>query len=49
MRDLDIAEVNGLSGVPAATLRFTKRKGLIAAIGRRGLRRLFDLGVDRSG
>ena len=45
MRDLDIAEVARLSGAPAATLRFYEEKGLIAAIGRRGLRRLFDPGV----
>ena len=45
MRDLDIAEVARRSGVPASTLRFYEEKGLIAAIGRRGLRRLFDPGV----
>jgi DNA-binding transcriptional MerR regulator len=33
------------SGVPASTLRFYEEKGLIASIGRRGLRRLFDPGV----
>jgi len=33
------------SGVPASTLRFYEQKGLIASIGRRGLRRLFDPGV----
>jgi len=43
--DLDIAEVARRSGVPASTLRFYEEKGLIAAIGRRGLRRLFDAGV----
>lgn len=42
MRDLDIAEVAQRSGVPASTLRFYEEKGLIAATGRRGLRRLFD-------
>lgn len=42
MRDLDIAEVAQRSGVSAATLRFYEEKGLIAAVGRRGLRRLFD-------
>lgn len=42
MRDLDIAEVAQRSGVPASTLRFYEEKGLIASIGRRGLRRLFD-------
>ena len=42
MRDLDIAEVARRSGVSAATLRFYEQKGLISAVGRRGLRRLFD-------
>lgn len=45
MKDLDIAEVAQRSGVPASTLRFYEEKGLIASIGRRGLRRLFDPGV----
>lgn len=45
MRDLDIAEVARRSGVSAATLRFYEEKGLIASVGRRGLRRLFDPGV----
>ena len=45
MRDLDIAEVAQRSGVPASTLRFYEEKQLIASIGRRGLRRLFDPGV----
>src|SRR5690606_17804977 len=43
--DLDIAEVAQRSGVPASTLRFYEEKGLIASIGRRGLRRLFDAEV----
>jgi len=42
MRDLDIAEVAQRSGVPASTLRYYEEKGLIASVGRRGLRRLFD-------
>jgi DNA-binding transcriptional MerR regulator len=42
VRDLDIAEVAQRSGVPASALRFYERKGLIASVGRRGLRRLFD-------
>jgi DNA-binding transcriptional MerR regulator len=42
---IDIAEVAQRSGVPAATLRFYEEKGLIASIGRRGLRRLFDASV----
>ena len=45
MSDLDIAEVAQRSGVPASTLRFYEEKGLIASIGRRGLRRRFDPGV----
>ena len=45
MRDLDITEVARRSGVPASTLRFYEERGLIASIGRRGLRRLFDPGV----
>ncbi|MDH2386720.1 helix-turn-helix domain-containing protein [Bradyrhizobium sp. CER78] len=45
MRDIDIAEVAGLSGVRASTLRFYEEKGLIASHGRRGLRRLFDPAV----
>jgi DNA-binding transcriptional MerR regulator len=42
---MDIAEVAKRSGVPASTLRFYEEKGLIASVGRRGLRRLFDSGV----
>lgn len=42
MRGVDITEVAQRSGVPASTLRFYEAKGLIASIGRRGLRRLFD-------
>ena len=42
---MDIAEVAQRSGIPASTLRFYEEKGLIASIGRRGLRRLFDPGV----
>lgn len=42
MSDLDIAQVAKRSGVPASTLRFYEEKGLIASIGRRGLRRLYD-------
>jgi DNA-binding transcriptional MerR regulator len=45
VRDLDITEVAQRSGVPASTLRFYEEKGLIASIGRRGLRRLFHAGV----
>ena len=42
---MDIAEVAKRSGVPASTLRFYEEKGLIASIGRHGLRRVFDAGV----
>ncbi|MBN9554338.1 MAG: helix-turn-helix domain-containing protein [Alphaproteobacteria bacterium] len=42
MGDLDIADVARRSGVPASALRFYEEKGLIASIGRRGLKRLFD-------
>jgi DNA-binding transcriptional MerR regulator len=42
VRDLDISEVARVSAIPASTLRFYEEKGLIASIGRRGLRRLFD-------
>ncbi|MCD9120600.1 helix-turn-helix domain-containing protein [Cupriavidus sp. UGS-1] len=43
--DMDIAEVAQRSGVPASTLRFYEEKGLIASVGRRGLRRLFEPAV----
>ncbi|MGZ8407197.1 MAG: helix-turn-helix domain-containing protein [Caulobacteraceae bacterium] len=42
---MDIAEVARRSGVPASTLRFYEEKGVIASIGRQGLRRRFDPGV----
>ncbi len=45
MNPLDITQVAQRSGVPASTLRFYEEKGLIASIGRRGLRRLFDARV----
>jgi DNA-binding transcriptional MerR regulator len=45
MRNLDIAEVAERCGLPASTLRFYEEKGLIASIGRRGLRRVFAAGV----
>jgi len=45
VRNLDITEVAQRSGVPASTLRFYEEKGLIASIGRRGLRRVFVPGV----
>ena len=45
MRVLDIAEVAQRSGVAASALRHYEEKGLIASIGRRGLRRVFEPGV----
>jgi len=42
---MDIATVAQRSGLPASTLRYYEEKGLIASIGRRGLRRVFDPGV----
>jgi len=38
---LDIAEVARRSGIPAWALRYYEEQGLIASIGRRGLRRIF--------
>ncbi|HVE52718.1 MAG TPA: helix-turn-helix domain-containing protein, partial [Ramlibacter sp.] len=38
---MDIAEVARRSGVAASTLRYYEEKGLIASVGRSGLRRLF--------
>jgi DNA-binding transcriptional MerR regulator len=43
--ELDIADVARRAGVPASTLRYYEEKGLIAAIGRRGLRRTFAADV----
>jgi len=42
---MDITEVARRSGLAASTLRFYEEKGLIASIGRRGLRRVFGSGV----
>ena len=42
---MDIAEVAKRTGVAASTLRFYEEKGLIASVGRQGLRRRFDPGV----
>jgi DNA-binding transcriptional MerR regulator len=42
---VDITEVAQRSGVAASALRFYEQRGLIASIGRRGLRRVFDPGV----
>jgi DNA-binding transcriptional MerR regulator len=38
---MDISELAKQSGVPASTLRYYEEKGLIASVGRRGLRRVF--------
>jgi MerR family redox-sensitive transcriptional activator SoxR len=45
MADIDIAELARRSGVAASALRFYEEKGLIASVGRRGLKRLFDPSV----
>ena len=42
---MDIAQVARQSGVPASTLRYYEEKGLIASIGRDGLRRRFGPAV----
>ncbi|XWN29269.1 MAG: helix-turn-helix domain-containing protein [Devosia sp.] len=42
---IDISQVARTAGVPASTLRFYEQKGLIASVGRRGLRRQFDADV----
>jgi DNA-binding transcriptional MerR regulator len=45
VRDLDIGEVAKKAGIPASTLRFYEEKGLVASVGRRGLRRQYDRDV----
>jgi DNA-binding transcriptional MerR regulator len=45
MRYLDITAVAKQSGVPASALRYYEERGLIASVGRRGLKRLFDSAV----
>lgn len=42
---MDISDAAKRSGVPASTLRYYEEKGLIASVGRRGLRRVFDADV----
>ena len=42
---MDIAEVAKRTGVPASTLRYYEKRGLIASVGRQGLRRRFTPGV----
>ena len=39
---MDIAQVVKQSGIPASTLRYYEEKGLIASVGRQGLRRTFS-------
>ncbi|MFS8097052.1 helix-turn-helix domain-containing protein [Lentzea alba] len=45
MQELGIGEVVRRSGVPASTLRYYEERGLIGAVGRRGLTRVFDQAV----
>jgi DNA-binding transcriptional MerR regulator len=42
---MDIAEVAKRTGVPASTLRYYEKKGLITSVGRQGMRRSFAPGV----
>jgi len=42
---MDISEVAKRTGVPASTLRFYEKKGLIASVSRQGIRRRFAPGV----
>jgi DNA-binding transcriptional MerR regulator len=42
---MDIAELARRSGVAASALRYYEKRGLIASVGRSGLRRTFDDGV----
>lgn len=42
---MDIAEVARRTGVPASTLRYYEKKGLIASVGRQGIRRRFTPAV----
>ena len=39
---MDIGMVARVSGVPASTLRYYEERGLIASVGRHGLRRTFE-------
>ena len=48
MKELDIGDVAKRAGVPASTLRFYEKKGLIRPIGRRGLRRQYAENVLRT-
>ncbi len=42
---MDIGEVARRTGLPPSTLRYYEERGLIASVGRNGLRRVFDPGV----
>lgn len=42
---MDIAEVAKRTGIPASTLRYYEKRGLIASVGRQGIRRRFAQGV----
>lgn len=42
---LDIGDVAARSGLPTSTLRYYEEKGLIASIGRNGIRRIYDAHV----
>lgn len=42
---MDISEVAKHTGVPASTLRYYEKRGLIASVGRQGIRRRFAPGV----
>lgn len=42
MKFLDIGEVASASGLPASTLRYYEEQGLIASVGRHGLRRQYE-------
>jgi DNA-binding transcriptional MerR regulator len=42
VRDLDIGEVAQRAGIPASALRFYEQKGLVASVGRHGLRRQYN-------
>ncbi|MBS7663173.1 helix-turn-helix domain-containing protein [Pseudomonas lalucatii] len=45
MQEMDIAKISRWSGLPASTLRYYEERGLIRAIGRNGLKRVFDASV----
>ena len=45
MQNLDISELAKHSGVPASTLRYYEEIGLIRAVGRKGIKRVFTANV----